>query len=489
MSRASIVAQDDLSQDDLGLLDKVASDLPILADLSRADLLLYVLEARGQVMIRAQARPHSSATLYRDERVGRSEPEEVIGQFGDPLWSTYSLKTMDVRGASVARQVVPVHNADGQAIAMLARDAYWFAHERHRRRARAFQKALLEFTWMVLHGRLQVAGELSPFREHDGIMYVNAEGQIRYLSGVCAEIYRGLGYRESLVDRHVSDLHTIDYQIVQKGMSEGQAYEESSEEGGGLYVRKVLPIISQDLSPWGRLTGRLLPRKREGWRQRGVFLLIHDATEAVRTQRELESQMAIVREVHHRVKNNLQVIASIMRMEARRAQREETQQALEDSVQRILSVAVVHEFLSQQAEGITINLREVIGRIIAQVQQSLIPPDKDVEVSFSGPDIWLPAERATQCALIVNELVQNAIEHGMRFRSQGRIDVSLWDGGGSVIIEVSDNGQGLKADFDLDVHASLGLTLVKNMVQRDLRGQLEIQGSDQGTRAVVTFEK
>ena len=484
-----MVSQDDLSQSDIALLDKIASDLPMLADLSRADLLLYVLEAPGQVTIRSQARPHSSATLYRDERVGRSEPEDVLGRFGDLYCTTYRLTAMDVRGASVARQVVPVHNDAGQVIAMLARDAYWFAHERHRRRSRSFRKALLEFMWMVLHGRLQVADELSPFREHDGIMYVDAEGQIRYLSGVCAEIYRGLGYRDSLVDRHVSDLHTVDYQIVQKGMSEGEAFEESSEEGGGLYVRKVLPIISQDLSPWGHLSRRLLPDARERWRQRGIFLLIHDATEAVRTQRELESQMAIVREVHHRVKNNLQVIASIMRMEGRRAQMEETRQALEDSVQRILSVAVVHEFLSQQAEGITINLREVVGRIIAQVQQSLIPPDKEIEVSFSGPDIWLPAERATQCALIVNELVQNAIEHGMEFRSQGRIEVTLLDGGGSVIIEVNDNGQGLAEDFDLDVRANLGLTLVKSMVQRDLRGQFEIQGSDQGTRAVVTFEK
>jgi two-component sensor histidine kinase len=489
MSPAPPINQDDLDREDLALLDKIAADLPIVADLCRADMLLYVLEGRGQVVIRAQARPHSSAPLYQDDRVGDSEPEEAMGSFQDMRWRTYRLKTMDVRGASVARQVLPVRNRQGRLIAMLARDAYWFAHERHRRRARAFQRALLDFLWMAVHGRLPETGELSPFREHDGIMYVDAEGRIRYLSGICAEIYRGLGYRDSLIDRNIGDLETLDSQMVQEAIGEGQALERSVEEAGGLYVRKVLPIVSQDLSVGGHILRGLSPKASRAWRQRGAFLLIHDATEAVKTQRELESQMAIVREVHHRVKNNLQVIASIMRMEARRAQLDETRAALEDGVQRILSVAVVHEFLSQQAEGTTINLRDVTGRIITQVQQSLLPPDKEIEVSFAGPDIWLPAERATQCALIVNELVQNAIEHGMAERPQGRISVELEDRGGSVCIVVADDGQGLGEGFDLDTQANLGLTLVRSMVVRDLRGRFAIESTGQGTRALVVFDK
>lgn len=489
MSRARSIAQDDLQPADIALLDKIAGDLPIMADLCRADLLLYTSEGEGRVQIRAQARPRSSVTLYQDDRVGDREPEEVLDGFRPLRWGVYRFKPMVMRGASVARQVFPLRNPRGDLIAVLAQDAYWFAYERHRRRAKAFQQALLEFVWMVIHGRLQGATELSPFREHDGIMYVDPGGQIRYLSGICAEIYRHIGYRDSLVNWNVGDLDNLDRQMVQDAISTGHAYEQSVEEGEGLYVRKVLPIVSQDLSQWRRAVRAATPQAQQTWRQRGAFLLIRDATEAVRTQRELESQMAIVREVHHRVKNNLQVIASIMRMEARRAKLEETREALEDGVQRILSVAVVHEFLSQQAEGTTINLREVTGRIIAQVQKSLIPPDKAIEVSFSGPDIWLPAERATQCALIVNELVQNAIEHGMARRSQGRIVVELIDQGGGVSMVVTDNGEGLGDGFVLNEKANLGLTLVRSMATRDLRGSFAIESTGQGTRAVVTFDK
>ncbi len=220
-----------------------------------------------------------------------------------------------------------------------------------------------------------------------------------------------------------------------------------------------------------------------------MFILIHDATEAVRAQQELESQMSIVREVHHRVKNNLQVVASIMRMESRRATQPETRQALDDSIQRILSVAVVHEFLSQQGQGTDINLREVAGRIVTQVQQNLLPRDRGITLSLTGPDIWLRADRATQSALIINELVQNAIEHGMDGRLEGHIAVELVDTGASVTIVVKDNGSGLGDGFELSRDAHLGLQLVQSMAQRDLRGQFVLMSDGDGTCATVTFDK
>ncbi|NLT73049.1 MAG: hypothetical protein GXX94_02485 [Chloroflexi bacterium] len=468
------------------MLEKIRQDLPITADLCRADLLLYTARGDGQVTIEAQAHPRSSATLYTEDRVGSLEPEEVLDGFSDMRLRNHRLKSLEVRGANVARLIFPVYNPSGQLVAMLARDAYWLAHERHRRRARSFQRAMYEFIWMVLHGMLSGAEELTPFHEHDGIMYVDSETYIRYMSGICAELYRRLGYRDSLINRSVSDIDTIDYQMTQKAIAENRAFERSVEQDGRLYIRKVLPISAPPSA-----VRRYLARggRSELVRQRGVFMLIHDATEAVRARRELESQMSIVREVHHRVKNNLQVIASIMRMEARRAKLEETRQALDDSVQRILSVAVVHEFLSQQGQGITINLRDVAGRVVTQVQQSLLPRDKGITLSLTGPDIWLRAERATQSALIINELVQNAIEHGMEGRGEGHIAVELVDTGNSVRMLVSDDGTGLREGFDLSRDANLGLQLVQNMVQRDLRGQFVLTSDGSGTRAAVTFDK
>ena len=197
--------------------------------------------------------------------------------------------------------------------------------------------------------------------------------------------------------------------------------------------------------------------------------------------------MALVREVHHRVKNNLQVIASLMRMQSRRVESDEARTVLEESVNRILSVAVVHEFLSQNAQG-TINLEEVARRILSQVQQGLVDPTKRIALTVKGPAIWLPAERATQCALVINELVQNAIEHGLAERDEGSVEVERVDHGDSVDILVVDTGEGLPTGFDLSTDANLGLRIVRSMVERDLRGQFELSSGD-GTRATVRLDK
>ena len=481
----------DLAPRDVAFLKRIAGDLGILADLCRADLLLYCRTGADRAMVVAQSRPHSFLSLFDEDRVGgeasvADQPELIKALQGHAR--PHLVYTVGVRGATVARQILPVHNESGQTIAVLSKDAYWLAHERHRRRSRMFQDALVEFTAMVLRGGLNGADALTPFGEHDGIVFVGADRRVLYMSGIAAELYRHLGYRDSLVGRRLAEVETIDNQMVARVIAEQRCVEETVEQDGWTWVRKVLPVtspeggVSEVLDRWQR-------RRRFGaGRLRGAFVLIHDVTETLRTQRELESKMALVREVHHRVKNNLQVIASLLRMQARRTEAPEARSVLEESVNRILSVAVVHEFLSQNARG-TINLREVAHRIMGQMQQGLIDPEKQVALRVEGPDVWLPAERATQCALVINELVQNAIEHGVAERSSGRIDVELVDHGDQVSIMVRDDGAGLPEGFDLDLNANLGLRIVKSMVERDLRGQFELRNGPIGTVATVRFEK
>ncbi|MBC7237687.1 MAG: sensor histidine kinase, partial [Chloroflexi bacterium] len=182
--------------------------------------------------------------------------------------------------------------------------------------------------------------------------------------------------------------------------------------------------------------------------------------------------------------------ASLMRMQARRVQGEEARRVLEESVQRITSVAVVHEFLSHSASQETISLQEVARRIIGQIRDSLLDPSRHIELRMStGETIWLPAESATRCALVINELVQNAIEHGMADREEGQVTIELQDDGNIVTIVVTDNGVGLPEGFDLQTNANLGLQIVKSMVERDLRGSFALTTENGMTRATVRFVK
>jgi two-component sensor histidine kinase len=195
----------------------------------------------------------------------------------------------------------------------------------------------------------------------------------------------------------------------------------------------------------------------------------------------------MIQEVHHRVKNNLQTIVALLRMSARRASLEETRQALQEGINRIMSVAVIHEFLSHQ-ESQVINIREVSQRIINQMRQGVLDPEKQIRLNLRGPNVYLPARQATACAMVINELLQNAVEHGYKRRPGGTVSVQLVDEGDGVTITIQDDGVGLPADFDREQAENLGLQIVQTLVEHDLRGQFELKGGD-GVRAVVSFPK
>ncbi|MBC7257450.1 MAG: histidine kinase N-terminal domain-containing protein, partial [Chloroflexi bacterium] len=190
--------QADLPKENKALFDKIAKDLPILADMSRADLLLYARLPREEaVILWAHARPHSSTPLYDQLALGERVPIASVPALGGRI-HVRRVHTLLVRGATVARQVFPVYDADhAHVIGYMVRDAYWLAYERHRRRSRVFQRALDEFTRSVLRGDLEGAESLSPFGEHDGIVYVGPDRCIQYMSGIAAGLYRNLGYRDS----------------------------------------------------------------------------------------------------------------------------------------------------------------------------------------------------------------------------------------------------------------------------------------------------
>jgi two-component sensor histidine kinase len=215
--------------------------------------------------------------------------------------------------------------------------------------------------------------------------------------------------------------------------------------------------------------------------------MVHDATDERRKRQELEVKTTMIQEVHHRVKNNLQTIAAVLRMQARRAEDSGTQQALKEAINRILSVAVIHEFLSLD-ESQTINVRDVCQRIVAQTRQVLVPGQM-IDLSVEGPAIYLPSQQATACALVINELIQNALEHGFASKKRGAIRVTLTDSGDAMKIVIWDDGDPLPADFSLDVPTSLGLQIVRTLVQGDLHGQVTLANDADGVTAIVSFPK
>jgi two-component sensor histidine kinase len=316
------------------------------------------------------------------------------------------------------------------------------------------------------------------------VLFVDEGYRIRYVSGIANNLYRRLGYLTDLHGKHIGDLNTKDEILIRDAFRTMQCQEHQVVEGKRLWTRKVVPIWSYapGLWPIKRHDGNLRPLLR------GALVLVHDETEEREKALQLEVLSTMIKEVHHRVKNNLQTVASILRMQSRRAPDPDVQVQLNEAVNRVLAVAFIHEFLSRESDQ-SINVREVCQRILTQTQRAALAPDKQIVLRIEGPPIYLPSQQATACALVANELLLNALEHAFPGCDKGAVLLSLTDGGDHVVMEVVDDGVGLPEETRTDPSASLGLTIVRTLVQGDLKGRFEMQRAAPGTRAVVTFKK
>ena len=487
----AVIRSSVLRPPEIEFLGRIERNLAIVADLSRADVLMCVRVGRD-IAVASQARPHSMAPIHPQDISGtRLKPEEASQieralESGRP--SSAEIERWGTR-APMVRQVHPVLGPQGRVVAAITIETNLIEHERQRRRHPVFRRALASLQKAAFSDEIPGVVELIPFGEQDGVIYVDVQRRIRYLSGIATNFYRKLGYMDPLVGRHVEYLETGDDELVGQALDEGRCLRGESKAQDREWVRQVVPVLGENERPLQWLRSRLWPNRRMGKTSGvvGAFLMVHDETEARRRERELQVKSAMIQETHHRVKNNLQTIVSLLRMEARRTTSEEARRVLEESMNRIHSISVVHEFMANQGEG-KINLREVGQRLVAHMRQMANSPNHQISFTLSGPDIFVPSQQATSSALVINELLQNAAEHGLAGRDVGAVSLVLADLGDRVLIQVSDDGAGLPNDFDLHRDGSVGLNVVQVLVRDDLKGEVSLS-SNAGVTATVTFPK
>lgn len=208
-----------------------------------------------------------------------------------------------------------------------------------------------------------------------------------------------------------------------------------------------------------------------------------------RAEGEADALNAMMQEMHHRIKNNLQTVADLLSLEMSRNPHPEVQESLRDSITRIKSIAASHEILSAENVGAT-DITELAHIVSENSRRSMVRSDQHIETHVQGPSILLTSKQATAFALVLNELVSNAIEHGFRERAEGKIEIELdWDGA-EIWVRVQDDGIGLPKGFDLASSCGLGLQIARTLVEKDLSGKLALTNGDRkGTTAWVQFKR
>ena len=253
-----------------------------------------------------------------------------------------------------------------------------------------------------------------------------------------------------------------------------------------MLFRSVTQIVLD--SRGGVIELTLLPLLKSGLRI-GTVVLIHNVTEMRRRERELLLKDATIKEIHHRVKNNLQTVSALLRLQSRRVEDLRARWALDEAVRRISSIALVHETLSSSGQD-QVEFDSVVDSLISHATDlALRAPGSINEISVNrlGSIGALDPKVATPLALIITELVANAIEHGITTKGS-KVDVIFSRTGQSCVVKIEDDGVGLPASFDLKNSSNLGLQIVRTLTENELHGTLEMSGSNKGTTAQLRFE-
>jgi two-component sensor histidine kinase len=463
---------------------RLVADWQLLADLAFADLSLWVPLQSGAWWCVAQVRPLTAPTSQPEDLVGaevtgveaeplyRAHHEERPVTEGDPDWSGTSPRR---------REVIPVRH-DGVVVAVLVKDTNLAATRAPSTLELTYLDIAADLSLMVAAGtfppRMLEDAEMSP-RVGDGLVRLDSSGRAVYASPNALSAYRRMGLTGDVVGADLAEVT----RVASADRVAGEAAAASIDAA----VAGRFPEPMDVENDAATMLLRALPLQAPGG-EAGALVLVRDVTDVRRRDRALMTKDATIREIHHRVKNNLQTVAALLRLQARRMTEPAARAALEESVRRVASIAVVHETLAGSREDV-VEVDDVLDQVLPMLGDvaSVGPAARIQRLGKFGE---LPAAAATPLVMAVTELLHNAAEHAFDEGVPGTVVLDAARDGDDLVVRVRDDGRGLPPGFDPAASTGLGLQIVRTLVTSELHGTLAMgapEGGGPGTEAVLTL--
>jgi two-component sensor histidine kinase len=469
----------DLSEPDHLWLKLLVSEWQLLADLSFSDLVLWVRDQDPNVFwAAAQIRPFTGVTSLYDDVVGdliAYSPEHLVAEAFSRGAIVQTSERKLQAGVPVQTHAVPVI-VGNQVVAVVEQRTSQLGLRAPSSLENAYLESGVELARMITVGAFPIPSDathlaFSP-RVGDGFIRLDPAGDVTYASPNALSAYRRLGLRGDLIGEQLAALTA---ELLPAGPD---PLDESVQSVLSGRIARRTELVSGE----AHLMIRVLPLS-DGRERVGTVVLCRDVSDLRSKERELVTKDATIREIHHRVKNNLQTVAALLRMQARRIDSAEAKVALTDAMSRVASIAIVHETLSQAFDEIVEfdRVADELLRMVGDVAASWGGVSAIREGSFG----LLPADIATSLAMIISELCQNAVEHGLAHQSgEVRVVPSRFDG--RLRMEISDDGRGLPPGFDWRQSRSLGLSIVNTLVA-EMEGSFQLgpRQAGPGTQVVV----
>ncbi|MGI8625897.1 MAG: sensor histidine kinase [Geodermatophilaceae bacterium] len=484
--------QTDLGPGAAAHLQQLVGDWQILADLAFADLLLWVRTFDGGLLCVGHVRPTTAPTSHPDHEVGRRVAPGELSWLDRALDTGGMIRDRDPQwdsGIPIRPEGIAVRHV-GEVIAVVGRDTNLHSPRAPSELELAYLDAAGELLHMVTEGSYPApeGGSSHPLgpRVGDGFVRLDTARVVRYVSPNGLSAFRRMGMTADLRGRDLAE-------VGQSLLADEPEGSESDE--AGTTIGRLRSALAAETPQTGELSARsvtlvyrVIPLSR-GSAAQGSIVLLRDMTDLKHRDLALQSKDVSIREIHHRVKNNLQTVAALLRLQGRRMHHPAARAALAESVRRVSSIALVHETLAASRDG---------AADLDSILDSLIPMISEVSAARPGVTIEregrlgeLSAELATPLVMVLTELLHNAVEHGFAARDKGSVLIATERRPGLMTVRISDDGMGLPQGFSLEASDSLGLQIVRTLVESEMRGSIRLsrrRGDPRrsGTEAVLT---
>lgn len=452
-----------LEDEDINKLCEVSKNLPLIADLSKANIFIDCLtkEARHAIVV-AEAIPKTAKSVYQERVVGKFAYEAFEPAVFFTLRTGKQMflnRAITQEGKTVEQSVVPIIGLHNNVIGTLIMEKDISEKLQYQNEMKALSdttETLSEILVSLTENR-----PIIPEVMGEALFLLKPGGNLLYVNPSAINLITELGHAHCKlgipIEHYIPSIKDIVFSEEELLMDEVSI------------SKKIFELKKVNLKQEGKLAG--------------IFIILRDLTELREKERELIVKSVAIREIHHRVKNNLQTVASLLRLQMRRKVPEDSKIYLLESLNRVLSIASVYELILSGTKMDEVDIYSLIEKIGNMLVYSEEHENTNISISYKGSPLFLPSKMAVSVALVVNELIQNCIKHAFVGLKDGEVEVSFNHEAGVAKLYVRDNGNGILPS----AKPSLGLDIVKMMIEHDLSGVFDICNTDRGTTVTVSF--
>lgn len=453
-----------LSAEDMEILNNIAFTLQLQADLNNAYMFIDCkMKDSEHAIVVAEAFPRSEEAVYENSVIGKI----VFESFEPGVFYSYRTAkkshtgyAVTQEGKSVEQSVIPIKNSVHQVIGVLISEKEVFQQVPYRTDQQNVSFGQEELSKILGNNpsEMPIVSDLLM----EIFLLSDSENKLIYANPVGVSFITEMSQLDEIRNKNIIGLLPFLQSVYD--FKEDVFIFDLTVERKNLIVKKI--------------------RMKEKDHFKGTLIIIQDVTELRTKEKELMMKSVVIQEIHHRVKNNLQTVASLLRLQMRKGFPEESKVYFEDTLNRIYSISSVYELIlaNSNADDEDVNIVELTKKISSTMVLNEINKKVSLIIQSNGNRILTTSRKAVSIALIINELVQNSLKHAFPEDAQGQIEVDFFSDKDFLELHIFDNGVGMGKP-----KSSLGLEIVQNLVINDLNGEFRYLPTEQGTHAVITF--